>query len=120
MHFFTKPQTVVFFAFADLIFLLLFTVELWMRIHVWAWRSVLTNPVYQLDAFIVTTGLVSDILIPIVTGRFSDQFQSGGSISDDLKLLKSLRALRAFRVLRMLSFFQDLWLVVLQFGNSLR
>lgn len=101
-------------------------VELVLRIKVFSLRFVLTNPVYQLDFLIVLVGLAGDLIVPVATGRFLDLFDpeqqqtAGSSISDDLKLLKSLRALRAFRVLRMLSFFQDLWFVVLQFFSSLK
>lgn len=109
------------FTVLDALFLVAFTVELWLRIRVLGLKLIVTTPALFLDFFIVICGLLTEIFIPLILAGPGAVFNTGGGgQSGVLQTLKTLRALRAIRVLRMLTIFADLWYVVQLFFFSLR
>eukprot|EP00746_Dinoflagellata_sp_MGD_P013565 gnl/MRDRNA2_/MRDRNA2_129366_c0_seq1.p1 gnl/MRDRNA2_/MRDRNA2_129366_c0~~gnl/MRDRNA2_/MRDRNA2_129366_c0_seq1.p1 ORF type:complete len:1025 (+),score=153.69 gnl/MRDRNA2_/MRDRNA2_129366_c0_seq1:208-3075(+) len=107
------PGSQSFFRLSDLVFLSIFSFELVLRVFAYG-LGCLRTPVMMLDAIIVLTGWVTEIIIPLV-------LSSEPHVDlDVLQTLKVLRVLRAVRVLRMLTMFRDLWLVVQSFFLCLR
>ncbi|CAD7958328.1 unnamed protein product [Amoebophrya sp. A25] len=102
---------------SDLIFLMVFTAELCLRIKAFGIKEVVFNFMYLLDVVVVSTGLISEVILPIAAGTF---LQISLKDSDPmLNLVRSTRALRALRVLRVLTMFEALWHVVELFFFSL-
>eukprot|EP00746_Dinoflagellata_sp_MGD_P077777 gnl/MRDRNA2_/MRDRNA2_31166_c0_seq1.p1 gnl/MRDRNA2_/MRDRNA2_31166_c0~~gnl/MRDRNA2_/MRDRNA2_31166_c0_seq1.p1 ORF type:complete len:683 (+),score=138.81 gnl/MRDRNA2_/MRDRNA2_31166_c0_seq1:213-2261(+) len=97
------------FYFLDYCFLVVFSVELGMRVKAYGFRSVASTATGMLDVLIVFTGWISEVIIPLLVW---------GAMGPDLKamqVLKMLRVLRAVRILRMLTMFEDLWFIVQSF-----
>jgi hypothetical protein len=106
---------------ADMIFLVIFIWEVMMRMIAWSIMGVLRTPALSLDVFIVGSGVLTDIVIPLLTvGLFVKADKAGGGALGAVQLLKVLRVLRAIRVLRLLTMFADLWRVVQLFQGALK
>jgi len=104
------------FLIIDLIFLLIFTVEVVLRAKAFGFRALFSTLTQTLDVVVVMTGIISEIIMPIVAGTFMTVTDSQSPL---LNLVRSMRALRALRVLRVLTMFEQLWHVVELFFFSL-
>eukprot|EP00392_Amoebophrya_sp_AT5.2_P018476 g19022.t1 len=82
-------------------------------------RNVVLNLQYSLDVAVVGSGLLFELVFPLVTtGGLS--VGSGGDDTGGLAdVMRMLRVLRALRVLRLLTIFEHLWAVVQLFFFSL-
>lgn len=98
------------FYLLDYVFLFIFSIELGIRLFAFGVLPVATHSTGALDIFIVLSGWVSEVFIPLVLAG-----SSGGLDLKALQILKMLRVLRAVRVLRMLTMFKDLWFIVQSF-----
>mmetsp|Transcript_55409 Transcript_55409/g.101440 ORF Transcript_55409/g.101440 Transcript_55409/m.101440 type:complete len:657 (-) Transcript_55409:29-1999(-) len=94
----------------DLIFLIVFTIELMLRAVALRWFLLQTFSDF-LDIVIVLAGWIQIILMSV--GRADDD------VLQSFQALKVFRALRALRMLRMFVFFDGLWLAVSAFFSAL-
>ncbi len=58
------------FKIMDLFFLVVFTVELSLRLYVWGIRTLTKSPALMLDALIVFVGIITELLLPLYYGTF--------------------------------------------------
>lgn len=96
----------------DYIFLAIFSLELFMRLYVFGFKS-MKSLANALDMSIVVSGWITEIIIPVFLDSASMDLKS-------LQGLKTLRVLRCVRCLRMLTIFKDLWLIVQSFFHCLK
>ncbi|CAD7933327.1 unnamed protein product, partial [Amoebophrya sp. A120] len=106
------------FQVLDLTFLIVFTLELSLRLIVFGIKDIVTTPIYALDCFIVAAGMITELALPLLAGNF----MSGNKPTDEdetIRLIRSCRALRALRVLRVVTLVEQLFGVVELFFYSL-
>ncbi|CAD7945436.1 unnamed protein product [Amoebophrya sp. A120] len=102
----------------DLLFLLIFTAELGLRCGAFGLKNVIFNLQYSLDVAVVGSGILFELLLPLITtgGISTGGEDDSGGLAD---VMRMLRVLRALRVLRLLTIFEHLWAVVQLFFFSI-
>lgn len=99
-----------FFIVTDALFLIIYTVELLLRVYV-SGLKIFRIPSNALDLIIVVAGwasLITDLV---------------GSDAESLRMITTLKVLRAFRsirLLRMFTFFEGCWIIASSFANCLK
>jgi len=112
------------FVKADLFFLVIFAGEVWLRQMAFGWTFLLSHVMTSLDLFIVVSGVATELVLPILFGKFlvntakEEDEEGGGGNTDMLKLLKVFRVIRAVRILKMLDFFEGLYRAMSTFMDS--
>jgi hypothetical protein len=112
----------------DLLFLLIFALELFARYKAFGWEHLVGHVMTALDIFIVGSGFCTEIILPSIFGTFlqapakdegTGANEQAAENTDMLKLLKVLRVIRAIRILRMLDFFEGLYRAMSTFIDSI-
>eukprot|EP00392_Amoebophrya_sp_AT5.2_P001551 g1553.t1 len=115
-----KTSFADFIMISDLLFLFIFCCELGLRCAAFGTTKTLFNVQYSLDVAVVGSGLLFEILLPLMTtGTLSDSSDKEASKNTGANVMRMLRVLRALRVLRLLTIFEQLWNVVQLFFFSL-
>lgn len=90
--------------FAELSFLVVYTIELLIRFAVGSW-SLFCNSWFLLDFFLVCVGLLALVIIPALE-------REGQDLIDSVLIVRGLRLLRLARVLRMVHRFKVVWRLI--------
>lgn len=99
----------------DFTFLVIFSVELALKLFVWRlhYFKLFSN---MLDAAIVAVGWLTEVFLPL----FIQTDESVSSKVQTVETVKVMRVLRCVRIVRMLTMFEELWLIVQSFFLSLK